>query len=226
MSITQHSKTRIAVLAALGLLTGCAGLASLTGPSKAELDARAAQMMQTSFRSEGIAKTDRLTQDQANALCSEAQSTGKDLPDSIVKAIEAEGFKTIRAPSDGRYLGDFKRGEAIAQNGRGMTWTDKSADPTANGGNCYNCHRLSEAEISYGTIGPSLYNYGKLRGVTDPNSPAAKPMLEYTWGKLWNTRAFNACSNMPRFGHAGLLNEQQLKDLMALLLDPRSPVNQ
>jgi sulfur-oxidizing protein SoxX len=31
---------------------------------------------------------------------------------------------------------------------------------------------------------------------------------------------------MPRFGHAGLLNEQQLKDIMALLLDPRSPVNQ
>ena len=31
---------------------------------------------------------------------------------------------------------------------------------------------------------------------------------------------------MPRFGHAKLLNEQQLRDLMALLLDPRSPVNQ
>jgi sulfur-oxidizing protein SoxX len=107
-----------------------------------------------------------------------------------------------------------------------MTWTDASTDPAANGGNCYNCHQLSKAEISYGTIGPSLYNYGKLRGVTDPGSPAAKAMLEYTWGKLWNTRAYNACSNMPRFGHGGLLNEQQLKDLMALLLDPKSPVNQ
>ena len=113
-----------------------------------------------------------------------------------------------------------------AQSGRGMTWSDKSADPNVNGGNCYNCHQLSKQEISYGTIGPSLYHYGRLRGVTDPSSAAARPIVEYTWGKLWNTRAFAACSNMPRFGHQGLLNEQQLKDLMALLLDPKSPINQ
>jgi len=34
-----------------------------------------------------------------------------------------------------------------------------------------------------------------------------------------------ACSNMPRFGHAGVLDEAQIRDLMALLLDPKSPVN-
>jgi sulfur-oxidizing protein SoxX len=71
-----------------------------------------------------------------------------------------------------------------------------------------------------------LYNYGKLRGVTDPNSPAAKAVVEYTWGKLWNARAYNACSNMPRVGHNGILTEAQIKDVMALLLDPQSPVNQ
>jgi len=31
---------------------------------------------------------------------------------------------------------------------------------------------------------------------------------------------------MPRLGHAGTLTEQQIKDLVALLLDPASPVNQ
>jgi sulfur-oxidizing protein SoxX len=31
---------------------------------------------------------------------------------------------------------------------------------------------------------------------------------------------------MPRFGHNKLLDEAQLKNLMALLLDPKSPVNQ
>jgi len=31
---------------------------------------------------------------------------------------------------------------------------------------------------------------------------------------------------MPRFGHNKLLDETQLKNLMALLLDPKSPVNQ
>jgi sulfur-oxidizing protein SoxX len=30
---------------------------------------------------------------------------------------------------------------------------------------------------------------------------------------------------MPRFGHAGALGEQQIKDLVSLLLDPESPVN-
>ena len=141
----------------------------------------------------------------------------------VAKAIEAANMKTVKWPSDGKFLGDWKEGEKIAQSGRGLTWTDKAED--ANGGNCYNCHQISKEEISFGTLGPSLYNYGKLRGVTDPNSPAAKAMVEYTWGKLYNSRAYNACSQMPRAGHKGILNEQQLKHVMALLLDPASPVN-
>jgi sulfur-oxidizing protein SoxX len=30
---------------------------------------------------------------------------------------------------------------------------------------------------------------------------------------------------MPRFGTQGILTEQQIKDVMAFLLDPASPVN-
>ncbi|TMG99918.1 MAG: sulfur oxidation c-type cytochrome SoxX, partial [Betaproteobacteria bacterium] len=89
----------------------------------------------------------------------------------------------------------------------------------------YNCHQISKEEISFGTIGPSLYQYGKLRGVTDAAAPASAEIIKYTWGKIWNAKAYNACSAMPRFGHAGVLNEQQVRDLMALLLDPQSPVN-
>lgn len=211
----------------LGLaLAGCAAPVSVGGMSQAELDLAATAMMKASFRDQGIARVDRLDQDQANALCSQAQSQGRELPEAIARAIEAENARTIKLPSDGRYLGDYKRGETVAQSGRGMTWTDRSTDPKDNGGNCYNCHQISKAEISYGTIGPSLYQYGKLRGITDPQSESARGIVEYTWGKIWNTRAYNACSNMPRFGHSGLLNEQQMKDLMALLLDPKSPVNQ
>jgi sulfur-oxidizing protein SoxX len=62
--------------------------------------------------------------------------------------------------------------------------------------------------------------------VTNPNAEASKAIVEYTWGKMWNTHAYNACSHMPRFGHKGVLSEKQLKDIMALLLDPKSPVNQ
>jgi sulfur-oxidizing protein SoxX len=51
-------------------------------------------------------------------------------------------------------------------------------------------------------------------------------MVEYTWGRIWNSKAYNACSNMPRAGHMGILNETQVRHLVALLLDPKSPVNE
>ena len=65
----------------------------------------------------------------------------------------------------------------------------------------------------------------KQRGVKDPLAPESAATLQYTWGKLWNSKAYAACSNMPRFGHMKLLNEEQIRDVMALLLDPQSPVN-
>ena len=200
-------------------LTGCASVAPAP-----DYDTLLGEMMASSFRDQGIAKIDRLRQDPSNAECSAAQ--GKDLPAARAKAIEAANLATVKMPGDGQFIGDWKEGEKLAQNGRGMTWSDPSAATAANGGNCYNCHQVSKAEISFGTIGPSLYHYAKLRGVSDPASPAAKPIVEYTWGKLYNAKAYNACSGMPRFGHAGMLDEAQLKHLMALLLDPKSPVNQ
>jgi sulfur-oxidizing protein SoxX len=149
---------------------------------------------------------------------------GKPIDDAIGKAIEAANMQAIRWPSDGKVLGDWREGERIAQSGRGLTWTDEAGQ--ANGGNCYNCHQIDKKEISYGTIGPSLYNYGKIRGVSDPNSAASKPIVEYTWGKIWNSKAYNACSNMPRAGHMGILSEAQVRHVVGLLLDPKSPVNQ
>jgi sulfur-oxidizing protein SoxX len=77
---------------------------------------------------------------------------------------------------------------------------------------------MSKKEISFGNIGPSLYQYGKLRGQSEE-------IMKYTWAKVYNSQAYAACSNMPRFGHKGILDEQQLKDVVALLLDPASPVN-
>jgi L-cysteine S-thiosulfotransferase len=215
----MNTKKLITLAGAALLAAGCAGLAPAP-----DYDALVTQMMNTSFRDEGIAKVDRLQQDEANAACSKAQ--GANLSESAAGVIQQAALKSVRMPADGVFLGDWREGEKLAQNGRGMTWTDKSAAPSANGGNCYNCHQITKAEVSFGTIGPSLYNYGKLRGVTDPGSAAAKPVVEYTWTKLWNAKAYNACSGMPRFGHGGLLDETQLKHLMALILDPKSPVNQ
>lgn len=188
-------------------------------------DARAQDAVKSSFRSEASVSVDRvLVIDETNRLCSAADVAGKPLDKKTADSIQATNLKTIKWPSDGRFIGDWKEGEKLAQSGRGLTWTDDAKTP--NGGNCYNCHQIDKKEISFGTIGPSLYNYGKLRGVKDPNSASAKPIVEYTWGKIWNSKAYNACSNMPRAGHMGILTEGQIRDIVALLLDPKSPVNQ
>jgi sulfur-oxidizing protein SoxX len=204
-------------VAAAALLAGCASV-----PSGPELDAQAAAMIKASFRDQGIAKVDRIQQDLGQAACSSEQPPA----DDVAKRVEAEALASIRWPAGGQYLGDWRIGERLAQNGRGMTWTDKSTATKDNGAQCYNCHQIDNKEISFGTIGPSLWNYGKLRGVKDVTDPAAAPIVQYTWGKLWNSKAYAACSNMPRFGHAKLLDEDQIRHIMALLLDPKSPVNQ
>ena len=205
--------------AAVLVLTAC----SAPLPSSADLDKLTQDIVARSFRAQGQAGVDRLQADEDNRLCAEADRTGVPVDAKRVQAIEARNMATIKAPSDGKYLGDWKEGEKIAQDGRGKTWTDPA--DMANGGNCYNCHQISQEELSYGTLGPSLYQYGKIRGVSDPNSAAAKPIVEYTWGKINNARAYNACSSMPRFAHKGILTEAQIKHVMALLLDPASPVN-
>jgi sulfur-oxidizing protein SoxX len=216
--------TRIAGAAAAGsalvaalLVAGCA-----TSPSSAELDAQAKAAVKASFRDQGIAKATRIDQDPVQSAC----SSDKPPSEAVAERIQAEALASVKWPAGGRYLGDWRAGEKLAQDGRGMTWTDSSEEPKSNGGNCYNCHQIDRKELSYGTIGPSLWNYGKQRGVTDPSSPVSAPIVHYTWAKLFNAKAYAACSTMPRFGYKHLLNEDQLRDLMALLLDPKSPVNQ
>jgi L-cysteine S-thiosulfotransferase len=212
-----------AIVLALSVAAVAVGCAT-GGMPAADPDTLAAEMVKTGFRSEGIAKIERVTEiDETLKACNAADVAGKPLDPAVAKRIEEANLRTVKWPSDGKFLGDWKQGEQIAQSGRGLTWTD--AANTVNGGNCYNCHQISKEEISFGTIGPSLYHYGKLRGVSDPGSAAARPIVEYTWGKIWNAKAYNACSNMPRSGHMGNLSEQQIKHIMALLLDPASPVN-
>jgi sulfur-oxidizing protein SoxX len=125
-------------------------------------------------------------------------------------------MKTVVFPQ-GSLMGDWKRGEKMAQDGRGSMWSDKAGAPA--GASCYNCHQLSPKEMSYGTIGPSLAGFGKKRG-------NGADVQKYVYAKIYNAKAYNACSQMPRLGYAGTLSEEQIKDLTALLLDPASPVNQ
>ena len=198
----------------MSMLLGATVLAACATPLPTQQEADAA--IKASFRDKGIAKLDRLEQSEMQKACSDYAT--KPMPREIASKLEADAMAAVKPPQDGKYLGNWKEGEKIAQNGRGLQYSDD--EKTVNGGNCYACHQLSKAEIAYGNIGPSLYQYGKLRG------GASDALMQITWARLWNSHAYNACSNMPRFGAAGILSEQQIKDVMALLIDPASPVNQ
>ena len=171
------------------------------------------KVLQRDLHPRGQAGMDRLNQDAVQRACTESRDHPKP---EVAKSLEAGEMKTISFP-EGSLIGDWKKGEAIAQSGRGMTWNDKAGDPA--GGSCYNCHELSPKEMSHGTIGPSLKGFGKSRGTgTD--------VQRYVYGKIYNAKAYNLCTQMPRFGPSGTLTPQQIKDLVGLLLDPASPVNQ
>jgi sulfur-oxidizing protein SoxX len=192
------------------------GLVQTPALAQQKNDPKFNKMMQDSFRAQGIAGLDRIDQDATQKFCSDPQFANSKQGEAMRVKIQKINMDSIQQPSDGKYIGDWKNGEKIAQSGRGATWTDK-ADSVIGGG-CYNCHQIDPKEISYGTIGPSLTGYAKLRGYSNE-------VVTYTWNRINNAKAYNACSNMPRIAHFKLLNEQQIQDVMALLLDPESPVN-
>mgnify|MGYP000169790730 FL=1 len=116
-------------------------------------------------------------------------------------------------------MGDWKKGRELAWSGFGYRVGHRNDDHNSQepGANCYNCHQLA-TDRTGGTIGPQLTNYGKTRGTSEP-------ILKYTYEVLYNPHTYYACTNMPRMGANGMLNEQQISDIMAYLLDPESPVN-
>lgn len=209
-------KPILAAVAATAFLAFAAPATAQTAWGPGADDAAFQAMLRASFRERPGAPLTRLEQDPVQAFCSDPAASQSRAAAATAERLERANFAAVKFPADGQFLGDWRRGEAIAQSGRGLTWTDGANQ--ANGGNCYNCHQISEAEISFGTIGPSLLGYGKLRG----NTPEVQ---RATWAKIWNSKSSNACSNMPRAGHMGILTEAQIKDIMALLLDPQSPVN-
>jgi L-cysteine S-thiosulfotransferase len=188
--------------------------AIITPPAAAD-DPRAAAVaaLQRDFKPRGITTMNLLVEDGVQAICNR---TDDKPPKEVAQRLEQDQLAAIRWPADGKLVGDWKSGERIAQNGRGMTWSDPAGAP--GGGSCYNCHRIGPQETSFGTVGPSLFQFGKIRG----NGPDVQ---RYVYGKIYNAKAYSLCSQMPRFGHVGALSEQQIRDLVALLLDPGSPVN-
>ena len=156
----------------------------------------------------------RLTPDETMALCSTHRNSP---PKAVADAIQKREQATIVYPSDDNFIGDWKKGEALAQSGYGLRFTDYPARQQ-NGGNCYACHQITKSEVSFGTLGPSLGNYGKIR---DFDPADAKRLYE----KIYNSNAVFACSTMPRFGANKILTVEQIQDIVALLMAKDSPVN-
>lgn len=204
--------TKTITLATSVALAAIAGACTTTTVAP-DHHAQALEIIKRDFQPRGQAGLDRLDADAVQAVCNRTDNAP---PESIAHQMQSEQMATVKYPADGNLMGDWKAGEKLAQSGRGFTWTDKPGLPV--GGNCYNCHQISPKEISFGTIGPSLYQIGKIRG----NSPEIQ---KYIYSKIYNAKAYNLCSDMPRFGHVGALTPDQIKDLVALLLDPESPVN-
>lgn len=204
-----------ALLVLILLDAGCASGNSVGQMSDDEARQRAERVFRESFtrgNRQMAAKVER--QDEVQALCTRYRN---EPPKEVAEKIERSEAAGIRYPASGKFLGDWRQGEKIAQDGYGLRFTDPGTK-RPNGGGCYNCHRIAPAEISFGTVGPSLYRFGALRG-------AGEATQRYAYGKIYNSQAFLACSQMPRFGHNGVLTEEQITHLVALLLDPESPVN-
>ena len=157
----------------------------------------------------------RFVQDETMRVCT---ATGNLPPKSDADAIQGRERSRIQYPPDGKFVGDWKRGEALAQSGFGLRFTDYPVNNRPNGGNCYGCHQITKEEVSHGTVGPSLLGYGRAR-----NFSAADAKTVYE--KIYNPHAVYPCSLMPRFGTNGILTIEQIKDAVALLMSPESPVN-
>ena len=155
----------------------------------------------------------RIEPDETLKTCNLARN---DVPSAEADKITARELAKVVYPADGKLLGDWKEGQKIANNGRGGQFSDDAT--TISGGNCYACHQLEKAEVSFGTLGPSLTAYGKDRKFDPSDAKTA-------FTKIYDSQALFACSNMPRFGANKVLTEKQIMDLVALLFDPESPVN-
>ncbi|GCL65613.1 hypothetical protein AQPW35_46940 [Rubrivivax pictus] len=201
-------------LCAVAILAGCATPADPAAETTRLVD----QYVAESFLPGPGQDLSRLQQDDTQKDC----TTTRGKPgDALAEAIRAREARNMAYPEGGRLLGDWKAGQKIFNDGFGYRiGSFIPSNPNAvRGGNCYACHQGEKKEVAFGNLGTSLQSYGKVRGQSEP-------IVKYTYEKIYNAKVYNACSNMPRLGHKGILSPKQVADLTAYLLDPASPINQ
>ncbi len=168
---------------------------------------------------EGGTVRDRLTQDELQKTCSKLK--GDPIDSATAQKVTQLAAKSLVYPENGIKLGDWKKGQALAENAFGFRVGNKVDDHSKRetGGMCMNCHQLEPAKVDRsGTVGPSLIAYGKSLGLSEETK-------KHAYEAIYNPHSLFPCTNMPRFGVNGLLTQQKIADLLAYLLDPNSPVN-
>lgn len=218
-----ETKTRVAAVCAALVLAGTYATAAdvdytqMTPQELAEyliFDAKGFKF-DAKVQEESGAK-DRLVQDDLQIVCTETRNKPST---EQADQIRAAARDSIVYPEGDIVLGDWKKGRDLAWSGFGFRLDPNFDDheKTGPGANCYNCHEFA-GDRQGGTIGPSLRNYGKLRGTE-------QPILKLAYGILYNAHSMFPCTRMPRQGANGLLTQEQILDVMAYLFDPESPVN-
>lgn len=207
--------TNIVSTMLLGTLLPLAALAGALAqsPPKTVDDAIVDKYLASTFSKAPPEWQERIKPDETLASCNKFRNQ---VPAAEAEKITLRESAKVKFPTDGKFLGDWRSGAKIANDGRGNQFSDPPG--TTAGGNCYACHQMEAAELSFGTLGPSLTGYGKLW----KNDPEA---LKRAYAKIYDSQSQLACSNMPRFGANNVLSEAQIKDIVAFLFDPESPVN-
>ncbi len=197
-------------IAAASVLMAC-----LSPAIAGEVDpARVEAVVQASFGELTPELQALIDQDETMKEC----SLHRDLPPSeVADAIIARETASIVYPADGVLMGDWK--VAIKESNNGFGWRLGDDPAKTVGGNCTACHQLVSTEVAYGNLGPSLMGYGQGQTVDDE-------LIKATYNKIYNSQSVLACSQMPRFGATGFLTPEQIRDYVAMLLSPESPVNQ
>ena len=213
-TLNRLSRSTALIAAGLALLAAGCATPDRTVDNTAQLvDAYVAQ----SFVAGPGQELTRLQQDQTQIDCTVTRANP---PEALAKLIMAREAKNIAYPEDGKLIGDWKAGRKIFGDGFGYRIGSfiPSNPKAVRGGNCYACHQGEAVESAWGNLGSTLQGFGKLRGQSEA-------IVKYTYEKIYNSRAYNACSAMPRLGHNKLLSPRQVADLTAYLLSPESPIN-
>lgn len=232
MEYGSSIRTGLAALASVSLLVASGAMAESAEGEQADYTEMSAKELANHliFEKEGFdldeetqeggTVRDRLKQDELQKTCSALE--GENVDSETADKVREMARENMEYPEGGIELGDWERGQEIAENAFGFRVGHKVDDHSEEetGGMCINCHEMESAKSHRsGTIGPSLVNYGKDRG-------SGESMVRFAYEMIYNPHVNFPCTKMPRLGANGILDKEKIQHVLGYLFDPESPVNQ